>query len=203
MRLYYNKTSPFVRKVMMVAHEAGIAGSLGLVTTDTALPPVELLFANPLGKIPCLVPDDGPALFDSRVICEYLDLRFNGGRLFPSDPEARVIALRWQALADGIMDATVLCRYESLRPEAQRSEDWLARQQGKIRRALDMLESEVEALRGAPFSVAQLATAAALGYLDLRLERMRWRDDHAKLTAWYSEIRERPSVGLTDPIALS
>lgn len=201
-KLYYSKRSPFVRKVMMVAHEANMADSLELVSTDTKVPPAELLLANPLGKIPCLVPDDGPALFDSRVICEYLDLRFNDGRLIPSEPEARFAALRWQALADGIMDAAVLCRYESLRPEAQRSDDWVEWQQAKIRRALDMLEGEIETLKGAPFSIANLAIAAALGYLDLRLESLRWREPRAKLAAWYSTVRERPSVGRTDPIAL-
>jgi glutathione S-transferase len=186
---------------MMVAHEAGIAGSLELITVETLAQPPDLLAANPLSKVPCLVPDDGPTLFDSRVICEYLDLRFNAGRLFPSAPEGRIAALRWQALADGIMDAAVLCRYEGLRPEAERSARWIERQRGKIGRAVDLLESEVEeGLGSAPFSIAQLAISAALGYLDLRFEDMRWREGHPKLTLWYGRMRERRSIGLTDPI---
>jgi glutathione S-transferase len=200
-KLYHNRMSPFARKVMMVAHEAGIAGSLELITVETLAQPAGLLAVNPLSKIPCLVPDDGPSLFDSRVICEYLDLRFNAGRLFPSAPEERIAALRWQALADGIMDAAVLCRYEGLRPEAERSAHWVERQRGKIKRAVELLESEVEGGLGrAPFSIAQLAISAALGYLDLRFEDMRWREGHPKLTSWYARMRERRSIGLTDPI---
>jgi glutathione S-transferase len=194
--------SPFARKVMMVAHEAGISGSLELINVETLAQPPDLLAANPLCKIPCLVPDEGPPLFDSRVICEYIDLRFNAGRLFPSAPEEHIAALRWQALADGIMDAALLCRYEGLRPEAERSAQWVERQRGKIGRGVEVFEREVEeGLRKAPFSIAQLAIAAALGYLDLRFEDMRWRDGHPKLTSWYGRMRERRSIGLTDPIA--
>jgi glutathione S-transferase len=201
-KLYHNRMSPFARKVMMVAYEAGITGSLELISVDTLAQPPGLLAVNPLCKVPCLVPDDGPPIFDSRVICEYIDLRFNAGRLFPSAPEERIAALRWQALADGIMDAAVLCRYEGLRPEAERSAQWIERQRGKIERGVDLLESEVEeSLKRAPFSIAQLAISAALGYLDLRFEDMRWREGHPKLTSWYGQMRERRSIGLTDPIA--
>jgi glutathione S-transferase len=199
-KLYHNKMSPFARKVMMVAHEAGIVSSLELINVETLAQPEGLLAANPLSKIPCLVPDDGSPLFDSRVICEYVDLRFNGGRLFPSAPEERIPAMRWQALADGIMDAAVLYRYELLRPEGQRSPEWIERQQGKIGRGVDILEGEVEGLDAAPFSIAQLAIAAALGYLDLRFEGLRWRENRPKLTSWYGRMRERRSIGLTDPI---
>jgi glutathione S-transferase len=199
-KLYHNKMSPFARKVMMVAHEAGVVGSLELIDVESLTQPESLLAANPLAKVPCLVPDEGSPLFDSPVICEYLDSRYNGGRLFPSVPDERIPAMRWQALADGIMDAAVLCRYELLRPEGQRSAEWIERQQGKIRRGVDVLESEVAALDAAPFSIAQLAIAAALGYLDLRFENLRWRESHPKLTSWYGRMRERRSIGLTDPI---
>jgi glutathione S-transferase len=200
-KLHHNRMSPFARKVMMVAHEAGIAGSLELISVETLAQPADLLAANPLCKIPCLVPEDGPPLFDSRVICEYIDLRFNAGRLFPSAPEERIAALRWQALADGIMDAAVLCRYEGVRPEGERSPQWIERQRGKIGRSVEVLEGEVKGLRNAPFSIAQLAISAALGYLDLRFEDMRWREGHPQLTSWYGQMRERRSIGLTDPIA--
>jgi glutathione S-transferase len=201
-KLHHNRMSPFARKVMMVAHEAGISASLELISVETLEQPPDLLAVNPLCKVPCLVPDDGPPLFDSRVICEYIDLYFNASRLFPREPEQRIAALRWQALADGIMDAAVLCRYEGLRSEAERSTQWIERQRGKIERGVELLESEVEeGLRRAPFSIAQLAISAALGYLDLRFEDMRWREGHPKLTLWYSQMRERRSIGLTDPIA--
>lgn len=202
MKLHHLKTSPFARKVMMVAHEAGIVDRISLITSDPLASPPALLAANPLGKVPCLILDDGSTLFDSRVICEYLDLSFNEGRLFPTDPATRVPALRWQAMGDGVSDAAVLCRYERQRPEAARSDEWIARQEGKITRALDVLEEEVAALAAAPVAIGHLTIAAALGYLDLRLEALRWRDGRPRLAAWYSAIRERPSVGRTDPIAL-
>ncbi len=199
MRLRYLKPSPFARKVLVVAHEVGVAERIDLVETDTRADPT-LAEDNPLGKVPCLIRDDGgPPLFDSRVIGEYLDAAFNGGRLLPSGGEARWRALRWQAMAEGIMEALVLCRYEAMRPEDRRSAEWVERQRTKAARAVDRLEEEADDLAASGLSLGQIAVGCALGYIDFRFADWDWRRDHPRLAAWYAGFAERPSMCATVP----
>ena len=175
MKLYFNPASPFVRKVRVTAHELGLGDRIELtsVTLTPVSPHEGVRSDNPLGKIPALVTDDGVVLFDSPVICEYLDALAGGNRIFPSPGAARWTALRRQALADGVMDAAVLTRYEqTLRPQELRWTDWAEGQLLKIRTALDALERED--LAGV-FDIGTIAIACALGYLDLRFASEDWR----------------------------
>ena len=146
MKIYHSPTSPFVRKCLVVAHEVGLADALELLPSQAH--PVnfdrEITRSNPLGQVPTLFTEDGEALHDSRVICEYLDTRGNGG-LFPADPASRWIALTDQSLADGMLDAALLARYESVaRPEAMYWDAWVNAQMAKIERALTQFESRTQ-----------------------------------------------------------
>ena len=155
---------------------------------------------NPLGKIPCLVLDNGQALYDSRVICEYLDRMHGGRRFVPSDGQARWAALTLQALADGMMDAAVGVRYEeTLRPEAVRWETWTANQKLKIRDGLDWLEDEAAGFPALP-DIGHIAVASALGYLDFRFDADGWREGRPKLEAWFETFSGRPSMQATKPV---
>lgn len=194
MKLFYSPTSPFVRKVRLAADALGLTDRIELVTTDAFASKRELLAVNPLSKIPALVTDDGTALFDSPVICEYLDAQVDGISLFP-EGAGRWRALRTQALADGMMDATVLTRLESLRPEAQRSEAFVARQTAAVGRGLELLDAEVPE----GFDIGAIAVGCALGYLDLRLASLDWRASHPALAAWFADVSERPAMKTTAP----
>ncbi|TBW34718.1 glutathione S-transferase family protein [Siculibacillus lacustris] len=174
--------SPFGRKVEIAAAVLGLGAVVTVRKADTNDPADSLREENPLGKIPTLILDDGSTLFDSRVILEWLDQRAGGGRILPTEPEARFAALRLQALADGLLDAALLCLYEvRMRPETERSPGWVERQQGKIDRTLAHLEAAVPPL--APVTVGTIALACALGYLDIRFEG-KWRAAHPRLVAW-------------------
>lgn len=202
MRLHTNPASPFGRKVMVAAHELGVAER---ITVDhRAVSPVQpneaVVADNPLGKLPTLVLDDGRALFDSRVICEYLDELAGGGKLFPRDLDRRFRALRLQALGDGIMDAAVLARYELvLRPEELRWLAWVEHQKLKVTRALDWLERNVGELPVDGVDIGAIAVGCALGYLDFRYGADRWRDGRPQLAAWYERFAARPSMQATVP----
>jgi glutathione S-transferase len=199
MQLFFAGASPFVRKVMVVAHEAGLVSQIE--TLATALSPVapnETLRAkNPIGKVPALITDDGAVLYDSRVICEYLDSLHHGRKLFPPGGEARWDALRRQALGDGILDAAVITRYETvLRPPEKQWTEWREGQFFKIRTALDSLEA------GPPeteFDIGAITIACALGYLDFRYPAEEWRRTRPGLAAWFAEISARPSLQATKP----
>jgi glutathione S-transferase len=198
MKLRHAAASPFVRKVMVAAHELGLAGHLELVPTNVSpMRGNDLLAAeNPLMKVPSLVADDGEVLFDSPVICEYLDSLAGGGILFPAAGAERWAALRRQALGDGILDALVLCRYETLRPEDRRWAGWTDGQTKKARQGLAAAEAE----RLAGFStIGHVAIACMLGYLDFRFAEDVWRSRHPRLAAWYAQAAERPSMRLTQP----
>ena len=199
MQLHYNIASPFARKVLAVAIETGLDERIERVKRlMTPVAPDALLNAdNPLGKIPCLVTDDGMALYDSPVICEYLDSLHHGARMFPSGP-ARWTALRRQALADGIMDAAVLTRYETfLRPQEVRWDAWIDSQKQKFLRALDALEFEGESL--GVVDIGTLAIACALGYLDFRFPDEDWRAGRPRLAAWLEQFAQRPAIANTAP----
>ncbi len=198
MKLFYAPTSPFVRKVQIVALELGLEDKIELILTNPWENPPELLLANPLGKVPALVISDNEILFDSPIICEYLDSLHTGDKLFPSEGKCRWDVLRIQALADGILDSTVMIRYDSQRPEAEQNHDMQSRQLDVIRRGLKSLCSEMPRLVG-PISIGQITVACALGYLDFRLAKLDWRQDHPKLDGWYSSWISRPSMQATMP----
>lgn len=201
MQLYFNPASPFVRKVRVTAHELGLGDRIELTSISlTPLSPHDgVRSSNPLGKIPTLITDDGAALYDSPVICEYLDSLAGGNRIFPAAGGARWTALRRQALADGIMDAAVLTRYEqAARPKELRWEAWVDGQFLKIRTALDALEHEDLA---DPFDIGTISIACALGYLDLRFAAESWRTRRPRLAAWLAAVSPRPSLAATIPAA--
>jgi len=200
LQLHYNVASPFVRKVMAVAIETGLSDRIEPVKRlpSPVAPVRELVADNPLGKIPCLVTDDGSALYDSRVICEYLDSLHHGPKMFPPAGAARWTALRRQALGDGIMDAAVLTRYETfLRPEDVRWEAWIDNQKQKFRRGLDALEFEGPSL--GVVDIGTIAIACALGYLDFRFAGEDWRAGRPRLGAWFEQFAQRPSIATTGP----
>lgn len=199
MQLFDNPASPYCRKVKAVLHETGQVADVELIpvvghpTATESLP----LAHNPLGKIPTLLRADGPALYDSRVICRYLDAR-SGGGLYP---DARLWeTLTLEATADGIMDAAVLMVYERRsRPEEKVDPVWLEAQWDKVTRALGVLEERWMSHLHGPFDIGQLAVACALGYLDFRHGGRDWRSERTALAAWYETLRGRPSLIETEP----
>jgi glutathione S-transferase len=202
MKLLYSPTSPYVRKVMVLALERGLDKKLEKV--PTAANPVQanrdLDKANPLGKVPALLLDNGTVLFDSPVICEYLDTRHKGAKVFPPSGARRFKALRLQALGDGILDAALLARYETaMRPESLRWPEWTDGQKRKVGNGLDALEREAKDLDGG-LTIGQIAVACALGYLDFRYANEPWRPGHPKLTAWNEKVSKLPPLAETVPV---
>jgi glutathione S-transferase len=202
MKLRYSPTSPYVRKVMVMALETGLAERIERIPTMVAptKPNEEVARENPLVKVPALTTDDGLVLYDSPVICEYLDTLHSGPKMFPASGKARWLALRQQALGDGILDAAILGRYEILRPKEYQWQDWIDAQLRKVRGALAALEMEVEAgeLAG-PLTIGHITVACALGYLDFRYASEEWRTKHRRLAAWAADIAKRKSIELTVP----
>ena len=204
MRLWHNPASPFARKVRIVARETGQLPRIEeiAVMVSPVSPNPELATRNPLVKIPALQTDDGgggKVLYDSSVICEYLDSLHSGVHLIASDA-TRWDALRLQALCDGILDAAVLCRYETfVRPEEYRWEGWVKGQFTKIRNGLDALAAEAPSW-GERFGIAQVGAACVLGYLDFRFTDENWREPRPQLATWYEVMRQRPSVVATMPV---
>lgn len=201
MKLRVNKASPFARKARILAREAGLTNRVEEI--ETTVSPVnaneELSRENPLVKIPALVTDSGELLYDSSVICEYLDTLHGGRKVFPAAGPQRFAALRRQALTDGILEAAVLCRYElAVRPETLRWKDWVEGQKRKIFGGLGVLEAEVDSWSG-DFDIGQIGAACVLGYLDFRFADWEWRSKHPRLTAWYKGVSSRPSVAATAP----
>jgi glutathione S-transferase len=199
MQLYWSSRSPFVRKVMVTAHELGLAGRIRTERTvvSAVAPNPQVMAVNPLNKIPTMILDDGTALYDSRVICEYLDTLHAGPKLFPADAGARWATLRRQALGDGLMEVIVLRLGEQNRPPATQSEKHLSAYQLKIATALDRLESEAQDLAG-PLGIGHIAVACALGHLDFRFAADNWRAARDKLARWYGEFARRPSMQATE-----
>jgi len=198
MKLYYSATSPYVRKVVVCAHELGLFDRLELLPTKVVPtePNREYGGVAPLMKVPALERDDGQPLFDSIVICEYLD-SLGGDKLFPKG-EARWKALRLNALADGVLDAAVLTRYENfVRPENLRWKTWGDGQLLKVDQSLDFLEKHAGDLEGV--NVGTIAVGCALGYLDFRYADRGWPQKHPKLAAWWKKMGARPSFEKTVP----
>ncbi len=199
MKLYWSSRSPFVRKVMIFAHECGLADRIECVRTLVAMsrPNVDLLPVNPTGKIPTLVLDDGSALYDSTVICEYLDSLHQGPRLFPESGPARWTALRRHALGNNLTDNLMLWRNEMLRPQPQQSAETLAAFEMKVRNALAALDGEAAALAAGPVGIGHVAIGCALGYIDFRFGNLGWRAGHDRIAGWYETFTRRPSMTLT------
>jgi glutathione S-transferase len=181
---------------MIAAHETGLAGRIECMRSLAAFtqPNPDIMRDNPLSKIPTLVLDDGSPLYDSPVICEYLDGLHDGPRLFPADGPARFTALRRQALADGLLDTLILWRGERMRPEALRSTPHLDAFRVKTVSALDALDREAAALGADPFTIGHLAIGVALDYLTFRFEDFDWRSGRPALVAWHATFAARPSV---------
>jgi glutathione S-transferase len=182
--------SPFGRKVKIVAKMLGIYDQLTVEMSNTNDPADSLRQQNPLGKIPILILDDGRKIFDSRVICEYLDAQVDGTTLHPTESDARWEALTLQALGDGIVDASILQVYETrMRPEDKRHDEWLSYQADKVKRSLDQLSANAPSLEG-DLTIGHVAIACALGYLDLRFEG-KWRESYPTLVSWLDQFDAR------------
>ena len=200
MKLYHTQTSPFVRKVMLVAHELGLVDRIDTIflRPNALSPDPELSTHNPLSKIPALVTEHG-TLYDSVVICEYLDT-LGGHRLLPTSGVARWEVLTRQALADGILDAGVSIFYERLhRPPELQWESWIEGQKKKVEQGLDALERALTELGpDVPLDLGWIAVAAAVGWLEFR-EVVDVRTSRPALTAWYLAFAARPSMTATWP----
>jgi glutathione S-transferase len=185
---------------MIVAHERGVADRLHCVRTvaEMTTPHAELMKDNPLSKIPTLVLDDGMVLYDSPVICEYLDALDGDAKLFPQPGRARIVALRRQALGDGFLDLLVLARNERMR--ARPSQDHLESAAVRTAATLDHLEQEAEALAVSPLSIGHIAIGCALSYLDFRFAEQDWRRGHPRLANWHASFAARPAVQATTPV---
>lgn len=194
MKLFWSSRSPFVRKVMVFAHECGLAAQMTLERTPVAMnnPNRELLKTNPTGKIPTLLCDDGTALYDSTVICEYLDSLHGGPKLFPAEGQPRWTALRRHALGNNLTDNLMLWRNEVLRPQLQQSPEILVAFELKVSNALDALEAE--ALAHDPVSIGHVAIAVALSYIDFRFATLGWREGHDRLAQWHATYAQRPAM---------
>jgi glutathione S-transferase len=188
MKLHWSPRSPYVRKVMVVAHELGLAERLECVRTVVGgtAPHLELMRENPLGKIPTLVLGDGTIIYDSPVICEYFDTLHDGPKLFPAWPE-RLTALRRLALGDGILDIALASVGERFRPAERLA-------------CVDALEGEADALAGSAFSIGHIGIGIAVSYLDFRFGDLRWREGHPRLAAWHATFDARPSVQANLPV---
>ncbi len=199
LKLIVSPASPYVRKVRVLIREAGCEDDVEEVrvsTTALATDP-SILPHNPTGRIPVLIRNDGPAVMDSRVICRFLDTRFQAGLY----PEARLWeVLTLEALADGILDSALLMAYEvRLRPEDKRFPEWIEAQWGKVTRALDSVEDRWTSHLAAPLDMGQIALACALGYLDFRHDGRNWRGGRPNLMAWEARMAVRPSLTATAP----
>ncbi len=203
MKLIGAITSPYVRKVRVVMAEKKLDYSFAQENVWAA--DTKIAESNPLGKVPCLVMEGGEALFDSRVIVEYLDTLSPVGKLIPSVGRERAEVKTWEALADGLLDAAILARLEATwdgRTKAQRSQAWIDRQLGKV---TDSLKAMARGLGDKPFcagihlSLADIATGCALGYLDFRFPQIDWRADHANLAKLQEKLMQRASFTDTRP----
>lgn len=203
MKLIGSHTSPYVRKVRIVMAEKKL--DYTFVLEDVWSDHTRIADSNPLGKVPCLVMEGGEALFDSRVIVEYLDTLSPVGKLIPPVGRARAEVKTWEALADGLLDAALLARMEAvwpLRSAEQRSQAWIDRQVGKINASLTAMSrgvGEKMHCAGTQFSLADVATGCALGYLDFRFPQIAWREEFPNLVRLHERLMQRPSFAETQP----
>jgi glutathione S-transferase len=195
MKLHWSPRSPYVRKVMIVAHELGLADRIETVRTVVGgtTPHLALMRENPLGKIPTLVLEDGSVLYDSSVICEYLDTLHDGPKLFPSWPE-RLVALRRLALGDGMLDIALAWVGERFRQTERQSAPHMALWEAKISACVDALETEANRLGVGGLTIGHIGVGVALSYLDFRFDDLQWREGHTRLAAWHATFNARRSV---------
>ncbi|MCB1385704.1 MAG: glutathione S-transferase [Nitratireductor sp.] len=202
MKLWYSPASPFVRKCLILAHERGLADRIETLDANANVvsPDQRIVASNPTGKIPTMVLDDGTVLFDSRVICAYLDTLHDGKKLMPRSGAKRFEVMTLEAMGDGIMDAAVNNRYElALRPEEYRWPAWSEGQMGKVMASLDQIEAKWTRALGRNPNMGSIAIAAALGYLDFRYKDLNWRRGRPKLTRWFRAFSQRPSFVASSP----
>jgi glutathione S-transferase len=200
MKLAYSPTSPYVRKVMVLLHETGQLDDVTLETMHTTPigPDATLLPKNPLGKVPALERDEGPTLYDSRVICAYLDDRA-GGKLYGTGAR-HWDTLTLEATADGILDAALLMVYETrMRPEGARMQEWVEGQWGKVERALSALNTRWMSHLQGPLDMGQIAVGCAVGYVEFRHGARNWRRGNDALSAWFDTFDSRPAMQATQP----
>ena len=197
MKLIGSLTSPYVCKVRIVLAEKKLDYSF--VTDDVWSANTQISDSNPLGKVPCLIMEGHEAVFDSRVIVEYLDTLSPVGKLIPSGGRERAAVKTWEALADGVMDAAILARMESIWPgrsDAQRSSAWIERQMGKVRTSLQAMSAglgDKPFCSGVHLSLSDIAVGCALGYLDFRYGQIDWRAAHPNLHKLYDKLSQRQS----------
>lgn len=200
MKLIGSLTSPYVRKIRIVLAEKKI--DYDLVLDSPWAEDTGVTALNPLGKVPVLVLDDESTLYDSRVIAEYLDTVAPNNRLIPASGRERISVKRWEALADGVLDAAVAAFLESRRPDGERSPSWIARQRGKTTQALKVMSDELGDqawCHGNSLSLADIAVGCALGYISFRLADIRWRDEYPNLSNLYEKLMQRPAFAETMP----
>ena len=197
MKLHYAGASPFVRKVMVCAIIRGLDGRIKKVSTNPHLSPAELLADNPLSRVPAMVTESGDTLYDSPVICEYLDTLGDAAPLVPPAGAARIASLKWQALGDGIMDAAVARRMQAALPQDEGRVAFGTRQAAVVGRALDVLEHTD--LSG-PLEIGRITIGCALGYLDFRFAHEDWKTARPKLAAWWADVSTRAGFAETTPI---
>lgn len=201
MKLIGSLASPYVRKVRIVMAEKKLDYELTL--ENVWAPETTILQSNPLGKIPCLIMEDGGAMFDSRVIVEYLDTLTPVGKLIPAHGRERAEVKCWEALADGVLDAAVLIRLENTqRPAALQSKDWIARQMAKVDAGLKAMSSglaDTPFCAGTYYTLSDIAVGCALGWLSFRFPEIKWRDDHPNLAKLFDKLSDRPSFRDTVP----
>lgn len=200
MKLYYSSTSPFVRKVNIFAIEAGLDKQIEWVTTNPWQAEDKLTAENPLSKIPTLVTDDEQVIFDSPVICEYLDSLHQTEKLIPQEGNARWQVLRLQALADGILDAGILRFMEHKRVAENQSVDWDSMQKNTVERGLNYLENSLAEWSSVSLNVGIISVACVLGWLDFRYAHEDWREKRPALTTWFEEFSNRASMLKTVPV---
>ena len=200
MKLIGSNTSPYVRKVRAVLAEKKM--DYEFVIDSPWLPESGVPNHNPLGKIPVLLLDDDTPLFDSRVIVEYVDSVTPNNKLFPSPSRERIEVKRWEALADGICDAAATAFLEAKRPKKEQSADWIARQRDKVVRSLEFMSEQLAEkafCTGTHFSLADIAIATALGYLEFRFADINWKETYPNLDKLYAKLMLRPSLADTVP----
>ncbi len=202
MKLFYSPASPYARKVLIAAREAGVIDQIEVINVSAS--PIdrnmEIAVANPIGKIPTMMLDDGRAIFDSRVICEYVDNMSNGIKLFPAHIDSRMAALTLQALGDAMMDASLLARYETfMRPKEFLWQEWLDGQREKITASLDCLETQCAETLDGPINIGHVTIGCALAYIEFREILPDWKAGHDKLAGWYSRFSQRDSMVATEP----
>jgi glutathione S-transferase len=195
-KLCFSLTSPYVRKVRACAIAREIDGQIELVPTDANASLPEFVAINPLSKVPALITEDGVALFDSPVICEYLDSVGDALPMFPTNGAARWRALKFQAMGDGILDASVPRRGEMQKPPDDGRVAWIARQKAAVDRTLDGLEADPPQRT---VDIGSITVACALGYLDFRYAAQPWRPAHPKLAAWFEGFAKNPGIARTLP----